>query len=128
MKSKGIICVCIILMFTLIGCVSTKNRSVSATENEKSIVSLRIHDVKLEFKEVTNKSNIDQIMNLINSVKVISDTEPRVGIGCGVEIIYSDNKKEYIMFPGGNIMDRNGSFYEVDKDLLNDLKDTYNKI
>lgn len=73
MKSKGIILICVILIFTLMGCTDVKSRTGSIIENEKNIVSLKI--------------NFE-----------------------------------------GNTMFRDGKYYEVDKNIFNDLKDIYNKI
>lgn len=127
MKSKIIIFACLILTFALIGCVNIKKTSNSQIEDEKSITSMKIHNIKGEFKEIKNKTDIDQVVDLVKSVKVVkSNIEPREGVGYGVEITYSNGKKENISF-SGTYMFHDEKHYEVDKNVDNDLKSIYDK-
>lgn len=128
MKIKFIVFTLIILIFGLTGCVGIKNESNSIIKNDKNITSLKIHNLKGELKEVKNKSDINQVVKLINSVKIVkSNVEVKDGIGYGVEIIYSDGKKENISF-SDTLMLHDGKYYEINKNIVNDLKNIYIKI
>lgn len=126
MKNIIIIFLCLILTFTLSGCTNINNTS-NIIKDEKSITSMKIHDMKAQFKEINSKTDIDQALDLVKSVKIIkSDVKPIDGVGYGVEITYSDGEKENINF-SGTYMFYGGKYYEVNKNIVNDLKSIYDK-
>lgn len=91
-------------------------------------MTMKIHNIKGEFKGIKNKTDINQAIDLVKSVKVIkSNVEPIDGVGYGVEITYTDGKKENISF-SSTYMIHDGKYYEVDKNVVNDLKSIYDKI
>ncbi len=128
MKYKLVVLTCILSIFIFAGCGNSNNKSYDKIVNENNITSLRIHNIKGEFKDVKSESDIKKIISIINGVKVIkSNVELKDGVGYGVEITYSDGKKEGLSF-SGTFLVHNNKYYEVDKDIVNELKSIYDKI
>lgn len=127
MRIRIIIFTCMLSIFALIGCLNAKNKSAVTVQNESNITSLKIHNSRAEFKEVKSQSDITQVVNMISSVRIIqADAEIKEGIGYGVEITYSDGKKESFSF-SNSIMFHDEKYYEVDKNVGDDLKSIYDK-
>jgi len=131
MKIKTIVLIGVLSIFALIGCTKSSQQSTNKAGNNlvsvEGITSLKMLNPKLEVKDVKNKSDITKILTIINGVNVTKrDIQTRDGMGYGVEITYSDGKKENLNFMG-TYMFHNSNPYEVDKDISNELKNYYNK-
>jgi len=119
----------LLLLISLTSCVST-NRAVSTNENHKlvnnnKVTSLRIHNIKDEYKDVKNRSEITRIVSLINSIGMVKyESELKTGIGYGVEIKYSNGKTENFSFLSSSMI-YNGEPYVIDKNLVDAFRDIY---
>lgn len=132
MKNKFVILIIILSIFTFAGCGVNSNKKSSSNVNNKlvnenDIASLKIHNMKGEFKDIKNKSDINKVVTLVNSITITkSNVGLKDGIGYGIEIIYSDSKKEDVSFCG-NFMVHNNKYYEINKNITNKLKEIYDR-
>lgn len=100
--------------------------------SKDNIISFKLHNIKLEEKEINNKSDRGKIIDLINSVKVIkSNTKNIDGIGFGVTITYSNGQKFTAGFLSSSMNcstnNNKETWYEIDKNIVNDLRNYYDK-
>jgi len=123
----------IILSTLLLGC---NNRSQHQNKigfiDKNNISQFRIHNIELKEVEIKNKSDRDKIVDLINSVKIAnSGVEPRDGIGFGVIITYSNGDKllaSYLSSTMAYAIDDNKTIWcDIDKDIVNDLRNYYDR-
>ena len=131
--------ICLISLFTLLsGCNKQKQSDNQNKQHNKfghidknDIVSFKVHNIKLEQKEIKNKADRDKLIDLINSVSIKkSGVEPVMGIGYGVTITYSNGQKFSASFTGPTMVystDNNGTWCEIDKNILEDLSSYYDK-
>jgi 5-bromo-4-chloroindolyl phosphate hydrolysis protein len=131
MKYKISILICILLVFAFAGCIKTNLKSNNKADNkivdESGITFLKIRNIKAQSKEIKDKSEITKILAVINSVKIVkSNVETPYGIGYGVDITYSNNKKETLSFLESTML-RNGTGYEIDKNIVDELRNIYDK-
>jgi hypothetical protein len=132
---NGFILICLISLSTLLlGCNNQKqnkqyNKFVFVNKND--ITSFKVHNIRAEEKEIKNKSDRDNIIDLINSVKITkSGVEPRDGVGFGVIITYSNGEKFSASFLAATMTystDNNGIWCDIDKNVLDDLRNYYDK-
>lgn len=134
MKNKFIILIFVLSIIILIGCsnpnIASSNKSNNKIISKDNITSLKIHNIKVELKDIKNKSEISRVVDLINSIKIVksddSDVE-KLGDGYGVQITYSKNKIDNLRFIGFSML-FNGKWYIINKDIGEELRDIYNKI
>ena len=134
-----VLLICLISLVTfMFGC---NNQKESQNENKQhtkfgfldknDIASFKMHNIKAEEKEIKNKADRDKIIDLINSVHITkSGVEPVDGVGYGVIITYSNGQKFSASFTGPTMAystDDNGTWCEVDKNILEDLSSYYDK-
>lgn len=133
------ILICLISLFTLM--IACNDQKKSQNENKQynkfgsidknDIVSFKLHNIKGELKEVKSKSDMDKIIDLVNSVHITkTDTEPVDGVGYGVIITFSNGQKFSASFTG-HVMaystGEKGTWCEIDKNILEDLRSYYDK-
>lgn len=130
MKNKIFILLITLSIFTLAGCgklnAKSNNNLNEKLVNEGNIKSLRIFNIKAEYKDIKSKSEITKILDLVNSVNAVKSDVGIIGMGYGIEITYSDNKTETLSFMD-TLMLYNGEWYKVDKNIENELRNIYNK-
>lgn len=131
MKNKFIMAIVILWIFTLIGCgnsnVKLNNKSDTKIVNENGIISLKMHNIKGELKEIKDKNDISKVITLINGLNILkNDIGLKDGVGYGTEITYSDGKKETFEF-SGDFMGHNNKHYEIDKNIDDELKNIFDK-
>ncbi len=119
----------LLLLISLTSCVNTKSTASDEQNHElinnNKISCLRIYNIKGEYKNVKNKSEITRIVSLINSIAMVKyQSELKTGIGYGVEIKYSSGKTENFSFLSSSMI-HNGQSYVIDKNLVNAFKDIY---
>ncbi|MBW9159011.1 hypothetical protein [Clostridium tagluense] len=100
--------------------------------DKNNISSFKLHNVGSDQKEIKNKSDRNKIIDLINSVSITkSGVEPRDGSRCGVTITYSNGQKFSVSFLASTIYysigDKEGTFYDIDKNIVEDLSNYYDK-
>lgn len=136
--------ICLIYLSTLLsGC---NNQKQSQNQNKQhnifgfidkiDIISYKLYNMKAEAKEIKNKSDRDNIIDLINGVNITkSDVEEVVGMGFGVIITYSNGEKFSAGFMpstmGNTMVNSSNEKYiwcVIDKNILNDLRNYYDKI
>lgn len=130
--------ICLVSLFTLLlGCNNQEQSQHQNKQHNKfgfidknDIISFKVNNIKLEQKEIKNKSDRDKIIDLLNSVHITtSDIESVTGIGYGVIITYSNGQKFSANFGGDTMVystaNNNGTTCKVDKDISDDLKNFY---
>lgn len=119
----------VLLLISLTSCV-TASSTVSTEQplnlvNSNKVISLRIHNIKGEYKDVKSKSDITRIVSLINSIGMVKyESELKAGVGYGVEIKYVNGKTENFSFLSSSMI-HNGEPYVIDKNLVDDFRDIY---
>lgn len=131
--------ICLISLFTLMsGCNNHKQNQNENKQHNKfgsidknDIVSFKMHNIKAEFKEIKSKSDRNKIINLINSVHITNTGIQSVdGVGYGVIITYSNGQKFSASFTGPTMTystKDNVTWCEVDKNIVEDLRNYYDK-
>lgn len=127
MKNKMLILVVILSVFMLVGCNKSSAKSQNKIVNENGIVSLKIFNIKAESKDIKNKPETTKILELINSIKIVeSDVIGKIGMGYSVNIIYSNDKIENLTFLESSML-HNEKWYEIDKNIVDELRNIYDK-
>ncbi|MBZ9637660.1 hypothetical protein [Clostridium sp. FP1] len=134
---KGILLfTCLIsISIILLGCniqKQSQNQIKFGSFEKNNISSFKLHNVGSEQKEIKNKSDRNKIIDLINSVSITkSGVEPRAGSRCSVTITYSNGQKFSISFLASTIYysigDKEGTFYDIDKNIVEDLSNYYDR-
>lgn len=131
-----------ILLFILIvtlstvyyGCASksknqTQSKSVFIDKN--NISSFKMHNIRGEEKEIKDNSDRNKIIDLINSVKITkSNVELHDGIGYGVIITYANGKEfsaSYLSSTMVYTIDGKSTWCDIDKNIVDELRNYYNK-
>ncbi|QAA32947.1 hypothetical protein [Clostridium manihotivorum] len=135
LKKNLILFILIVTLSSLYyGCDSKhQNQTQSKTNfiDSNNIRSFKIHNVNGEVKEIKDKSDRDNIIDLVNSVKIAkSNVEPRDGIGYGVIITYSNGSKfsaSYLSSIMSYTVDDKSTWCEINKNITNELKHYYDK-
>jgi len=79
------------------------NKLGSVSKNH--ITSFKVHNIRLEEKEIKNKSDRNKIIDLINSINITkSPKEIPDGCGYGITITYLNGEKLNVNFPGDTFM------------------------
>ncbi|MBU3173535.1 hypothetical protein [Clostridium estertheticum] len=99
--------------------------------DKKNITSFKVRNMKGEEKEIKNQSDRDNLIDLINSLKVTkSGVELRDGIGFGVIIIYSNGEKFSASFLASSmvyLIDDKSICCDIDKNIVDNLRNCYDK-
>jgi len=79
------------------------NKLGSVSKNH--ITSFKVHNIRLEKKEIKSKSDRNKIIDLINSINITkSPKEVPDGCGYGVEITYLNGEELHVNFLGDAFM------------------------
>ncbi|WP_160673846.1 hypothetical protein [Clostridium sp. C8-1-8] len=124
----------VILITVCYGCdVKSKEQTQRKADfiEKSNISSFKIHNIQSEEKEIKDKSGRDNIIDLINSVKIKkSNVEPQDGVGYGIMITYSNGKKFSASYLSSNMIytiDNKSTWCHIDKNIVDELKNYYDK-
>ncbi|MCB2308132.1 hypothetical protein LGL08_08100 [Clostridium estertheticum] len=99
--------------------------------DKNNITSFKVRNMKGEEKEIKTQSDRDNLIDLINSLKITkSGVELRDGIGFGVIIIYSNGEKFSASFLASSmvyLIDDKSICCDIDKNIVDDLRNCYDK-
>ena len=142
-RTSVFLLICLISLSTLLfGCNNQKQSQKQNIQHNKfgfidknDISSFKVYNIKVEEKEIKNKSDRDKIIDLINSVKITkSGIQPPIGMGFGVIITYSNGEKFSAGFTTstmgntmGNSSDEKYIWCVIDKNIEDDLRNYYDK-
>lgn len=132
-KTTIIIIIIAILLISIFCIIKNyKDKIKIGSISTKNIVSFEITDIAGRHKNISDNTEREKIINLINSVKIIKKNVPYpTGDGYGVEITYSNGEKFYANFLESNVSYRNndspGTACSIDKNIVDDLRQYYDK-
>ncbi|MCB2358124.1 hypothetical protein [Clostridium estertheticum] len=99
--------------------------------DKNNITSFKVRNMKGEEKEIKNQLDRDNLIDLINRLKITkSGVEQRDGIGFGVIIIYSNGEKFSASFLASSmvyLIDEKSICCDIDKNIVDDLRNCYDK-
>ncbi|MBW9153236.1 hypothetical protein [Clostridium estertheticum] len=129
--------ICLIFISILMVVYNNQNQNQNKQHNKfghidkNNITSFKVRNMKGEEKEIKNQSDRDNLIDLINSLKVTkSGVELRDGIGFGVIIIYSNGEKFSASFLASSmvyLIDDKSICCDIDKNIVDDLRNCYDK-
>lgn len=129
--SKGILFV-ILFIFT-IGCSYesfSKEQSLANLINKNNIIKIELHSQGLEpVKTISNNHDIEELFNYFENVlyKKSSIQEDVNGWSYFLVFYYEDGTESTILFVSNRVK-YNGIWYDIDKDIRNQIEDYYNTL
>ncbi|MBX4264938.1 hypothetical protein [Clostridium estertheticum] len=129
--------ICLISISVLMVLYNNQNKNPNKQHNKfghidkNNITSFKVRNMKGEEKEIKNQSDRDNLIDLINGLKITkSGVELRDGIGFGVIIIYSNGEKFSASFMASSMVysiDDKSICCDIDKNIVDDLRNCYDK-
>ncbi|MBU3179246.1 hypothetical protein KPL47_23415 [Clostridium estertheticum] len=136
-KKCILVLICLISLSILMVVYNNQKQNPNKQHNKfgnidkNNITSFKVRNMKGEEKEIKNQSDRDNLIDLINSLKISkSGVELRDGIGFGVIIIYSNGEKFLASFLASSMVysiDDKSIYCDIDKNIVDDLRNCYDK-